>query len=228
MSVSEQELQQLPYFDRNLGGRIWTPTCRQNVLAFIRDIKATALYQEVEASGRSIDLDAVLEYALTKFKEPLHFADYTRAMERLVKHRGLGLEPIEEPVADTRPRNAQGQYLSAQEIQDQEFTAWSNAKDTSMAMIKQRRNSDRAYNDFYNRQTSLRLQEENKESLVQPGRSADPTTDGRYDTALIAFADKYRKMSMDEVRKQKNAATNPSGHLLFNSNLDRAMACGLI
>jgi hypothetical protein len=172
MSVTKEELQYLPYFDARLGGRINTEDCPENIREFIKDVEADPIYQEIEARGVDVDLDAVLAYSKLKFGEPVYFDKYMLAMSRLDKV-GKAAKLVEAPVTDGRARNADVTYLSQRQIAEREYAAWAGARDTSMSMIRQRAQSDATFGRWYSEQNRLRLNEENKDAITPAGHVAE-------------------------------------------------------
>jgi hypothetical protein len=128
-----------------------------------------------------------------------------------------------EPVVDTRPRGADGKFLSDAQIQLQEFETFV-AANTSDA-CRERARVDRAFGDFYRRQNLREL----NSTPVETATAANAHQKGnRVDAALLEFANTYRLMPMDEVRRLSSRATNPLGAAEFNRKFDLCSKNGLI
>ena len=95
-------------------------------------------------------------------------------------------------------------------------------------MVRGRARNDAGFGSWYSEQNRLRLGEESKEQAEAAGQTINPTASNRQSTTLIAFANDYRKMAMDDVRKAKSPSTNPLGYQLFNQQLEACFECGLL
>src|ERR1700693_4725066 len=99
MTVTAEDLQYLPYCDRNRG-RIFTADCKENIRLFIRDFRAMEFGSRLVSEGLDTgeNLDAILEAAQGRFgHNDINMTEYLEAAKSLWM---LGdLKPKAQPVA---------------------------------------------------------------------------------------------------------------------------------
>jgi hypothetical protein len=133
------------------------------------------------------------------------------------------VEPVVEPEV---PRDRNGNPLSASQIAWGEMTRWSQT--ASSKQIADRRRVDPAFESFY--KTNLRREAQGTESTqfrLAGQQPSKPDVSG-VSPELIAFADEFRRTSMDEVRRRKSQTLNPLSWEKYQKDLDAALAAGLI
>jgi hypothetical protein len=135
--------------------------------------------------------------------------------------------PVVEPVVEPEvPRDRNGNPLSASQIAWGEMTRWSQT--ASSKQIADRRRVDPAFESFY--KTNLRREAQGTESTqfrLAGQQPSKPDVSG-VSPELVAFADEFRRTSMDEVRLRKSPTLNPLGWEKYQKDLDAALAAGLI
>ena len=137
----------------------------------------------------------------------------------------LQVAPLREPVeeVDTRPRDKNGRFLSAQE---EEWITWCNNKNTPMYAINQNRKTDVAFAKFYNEQMLLRIAEEGK---AQDGIEIPDTTVEKTQK-LLDFQELVQKEPIENL-KPKAGFVSINGEKIryadFLELVDRCAAAGL-
>ena len=131
--------------------------------------------------------------------------------------------PAPEPEV---PRDRNGNPLNSAQLEWRQFAIWSNDPSTSSEMIRQRRLTDRSFAEFYRRSLEREAQETPSTQFELAGQSQ---TQSRQATPeLIAFAEEYRKTSVEKVRQLRSPAFNPLGYKTYIKNIETALAAGLI
>ena len=93
-----------------------------------------------EGLNHGDNLELILEAAIARFGEPLHLPEF----EKQAKLLFWDLEP-KAVIEDTRERNADGTFISNQQLAEREYTTWANASTTSMNMVRGRARNDAGF-----------------------------------------------------------------------------------
>jgi hypothetical protein len=164
-------------------------------------------------------------------------ADYQRLLKivvaagGIVKVRGQQYEfetvpVIEEVVEAEVPRDRNGNPLSASQLAWKEFREFSETH--SMQECRARARTDAAFGSFL--RTNLEREAQGTESTqfrIAGQHPGSPDISGST-SELIAFANEFRRTSMDQVRRLKSPTLNPLGWEKYQKDLDAALAAGLI
>jgi hypothetical protein len=132
-------------------------------------------------------------------------------------------EQIVEPEV---PRDRNGNVLSASQLAWKEFREFSETH--SMQECRARARTDAAFGSFL--RTNLEREAQGTESTqfrIAGQHPGSPDISGST-SELIAFANEFRRTSMDQVRRLKSPTLNPLGWDKYQKDLDAALAAGLI
>jgi hypothetical protein len=202
----------------------------EHAALFIQVFRESEIGQRLVAEGlwNGDSLNKIQEAADTN-DEAIRYDDFVKVARRLFL---IGeLKPKAAPVVeDNVERDKLGRPLSPKAIQWKRWEEWCNDPKTKMADINNLRRTDAKFAEFYQYQTNLRVNEEGvHDAVVAIGTAAV-----RQDTSIVRtadlknFADVYRHMSSDDVRKQSSPSINPNGYLLFKMKTDECIAAGLL
>jgi hypothetical protein len=222
MTVTSEDLQFLPYFDRNLG-RVFHADVVENTRLFIAEFKETEFGSKLVSEGLAYgaNLDLILEATQARCaKEKVNMQEFVSAAKSLwmlgdLKPKPSAVEQAEAP----KPLSPSQQAWS-------EFRQWSESHTSKQC--KERARTDKAFGDFYRKN----LERENTpvgDAVVAVGTQAvrqDKTV--KITDEHRSFADAYRRTSTAEVKRMSSAATNPFGYEYYAKLLDECIAAGLI
>jgi hypothetical protein len=164
--------------------------------------------------------------------------DYQRLLKNIISSGGVvtvrgttyafelrPAEPEQQPEPEV-PRDKNGNTLTSSQLEWRSFAIWSNDPNTTSEMIRQKRQTDRSFAEFYKR--SL-LREAQETPSTQFSLAGQPSTESKpaVTPELIAFAQEYRNTSMQEVRKRRNPTFNLNA-AQYEQNFQAALAAGLI
>ena len=137
MSVTAEDLEHLPYNDRNLG-RVFTKDCKENIKLFIRDFRATEVGRQIKEAGLDTgeNLDEILEDAQTQTgHEDVNLKEYEASARRMFLIGDLKpkQKPVEQPPAP-KPLTASQQAWSEYRIFSEAHTS-SECKEIGRAHV---------------------------------------------------------------------------------------------
>jgi hypothetical protein len=136
-------------------------------------------------------------------------------------------QQLEEPEADSRPRDRNGKLLTPQQIAWSEMTRF--AAEATPDQIRQRRHTDSVFADYVRHNLRLEMQsQEVGDAVVPAGKS---TTKARASQELVAFAQKYTHEPTANLRPKGGYVTLAGDQIpwaTFNDLLSRASAANLI
>jgi hypothetical protein len=191
---------------------------------FVEEFCKTPVGEQIVANGlkTTVNMEAILELAQkTNGHEDVGLKEFEIAAKQLFLAGDL--QPKREPVAQAPA----AKQLSPSQLAWQEFRIFTESH--SVAECKARARVDENYRKFL--ETNLRREIGSTpvgDSVVAVGTQAvRQDRSVKITQALNDFAIEFRLMSSDEVRKRRNAATNPHA-AEWNRNLDLAIAAGLI
>jgi hypothetical protein len=147
-----------------------------------------------------------LEYVtISAFLDSLKTAMLAGELTRLPQEEP---EPTPEPV----PVDKNGKKLTQSQIQWGEMVRWSQA--ASSAQIKERVRTDEAYAKFHRANLRKEMDQPvgDDVTLLNPHimtAGISPTSTAMKNEHLVAFANRYRQMSAEDVRKAKRLDYNP-------------------
>jgi hypothetical protein len=232
MPVTAEDLEHLPYLDRNLG-RVFTKDCKENIKLFIRDFRAGNVGSQIKEAALDTgeNLDAILEDAQAQTgREDVNLREYEASARRMWLIGDLKPKKATAPVVDDVERDKLGRPLSSKALQWKRWEEWCNDPKTKSADIAQLRKNDAKFREFFEYQYKLRLSEEPVGDRCDAVGTAAIRQDKsvRVTQALRDFAAAYRVIPTSEVRRLSSPAMNPSGYQKFVSDIDSAIAAGLI
>jgi hypothetical protein len=148
----------------------------------------------------------------------------------VVRVRGAQYEfvetPVVEPVVEPEvPTDRNGRPLTPTQIAWSEYRQWSETH--SSADCKARARTDAGYGLFYRKNLEREAQGTESTQFRVVGQPTKPDVTSA-PPELLAFAEEFRKTSMDQVRKLKSPTLNPLGWEKYQRNLDAALAAGLM
>lgn len=187
----------------------------EEAAAFWKEIKASPEWEKFvdEYGNTSQNNDAVLEclnklYPAEEFTSTGQFLD---ALNVAIDAGELERKP-QEPEPEPIPVDRNGRTLAPHQIAWGEMVRWSNA--ASSAAIKERVRTDEAYAKFHRANLRKEMDQPvgDDVTLLNPHIMRDgiaPTSTAMKNERLVAFANRYRQMSSEEVRKAKRLDYNP-------------------
>jgi hypothetical protein len=139
------------------------------------------------------------------------------------------LQPQEpkEPVVDTRPRGADGRFLTEQQIAEQEFQRFVDGH--SMVEITARKRSDFTFGEWYRNSFREQVASQSVGDAVTPAGA--PKEDVRQSQALIDFVRVYNAEPIANLRPRGgfvSMAGEQVPYETFKALLDRATDASLI
>jgi hypothetical protein len=205
MPVTAEDLEHLPYLDRNLG-RVFTKDCKENIKQFIRDFRATDVGRQIKDAGLDTgeNLDAILEDAQTQTgHEDVTMREFEASARRmwLIGDLKPKQKPVEQPPAP-KPLTASQQAWS-------EYRIFSEAHTSSEC--KARARVDAGYASFMRKNYEREFAASSVGDAVVNLNEKTPTTKKAVPADVAAYAARYRTMSADAARKELSPGMNPSG-----------------
>jgi hypothetical protein len=221
MTVSNEDLQYLPYFDRNRG-RIFHKDVKENTKLFISEFRETEFGSKLTSEGLAYgaNLDQILEAAQERFgHDDINMTEYLEAAKSLWM---LGdLKPKAQPVAqDPAPKE-----LTEPQKRWAEYRDFSER--STSAQCSARAKVDKGYAEFMQKNYERELATQVGDAVVPAGTQPTRRTK-KVSEEVRHFADLYRTTPTEEIRKQRNALTNPLGWQEFRELEDAAIAANLI
>lgn len=223
MTVTAEDLQYLPYFDRNRG-RIFHKDVKENTRLFIKEFRETEFGSKLTSEGLAYgeNLDEILGAAWEQFgHEDVNMTEYIQAAKSLYMLGDLKPKPAPVP-EDQKPKE-----LTEPQKRWAEYRDFSERSTSAQCTARAR--VDSGYASFMNKN----YEREVGATPVGDAVSSVGTAAIRQDKSikitqeLNDFAIAYRTMSSAEVRKNSNLATNPNA-AAFNRSLDSAIKAGLL
>jgi hypothetical protein len=221
MTVSNEDLQYLPYFDRNRG-RIFHKDVKENTKLFISEFRETEFGAKLVSEGLAYgaNLDQILEAAQAQFgREEINMTEYLQVAKSLwmlgdLKPKPAPVTPVAAPKELTEPQKRWSEYRQFSERS-------TSAQCTARAKV------DSGYASFmqknYERELATPVGDAVTPAGTQPTRRTKKVSE-----EVRHFAELYRTTPTEEIRKQRNALTNPLGWQEFRELEDAAIAANLI
>jgi hypothetical protein len=232
MPVTAEDLEHLPYLDRNLG-RVFTKDCKENIKLFIRDFRAGNVGSQIKEAALDTgeNLDAILEEAQTQTgHEDVNLKEYEASARRMFLIGDLKPKKAATPVVDDAERDRLGRPLSPKAKQWKVWENWCNNPETTMREIHELRRTNAAFAEFFSNQ-SVRERHDNPvgDAVEFVGTQAiRQDSKIRVTQELREFAQAYRLTPTSEIKKSMSAVMNPAGFADYRAKLDAAIACGLL
>jgi hypothetical protein len=222
MSVTQEDLQYLPYLDRNLG-RIFTRDCKPNIRLFIDEFKASDFGSRLVAEGLATPehLDQILAETQQRFgHDDVSMSEYVRTAKSMWMNGDLEPEQqsVEEPPAEPE--------LTASQRAWQEYRIFTESH--SVAECKARARVDEGYRSFLNknlqREMATGVGDAAENLLDRPKPSTKKASED-----VRMFAEDYRSMSTAQLKSLLSPAsvgTEVATH--YQKLFDQATELGLI
>jgi hypothetical protein len=229
MPVTAEDLEHLPYLDRNLG-RVFTKDCKENVRLFIKEFKETEVGAQLVNDGLAYgaNLDVILEATQAKFdREEVTLPEFTLVARQLWMIGELKKKPVAPVPVDNTPRDKNGRPLSESQLRWSEYRQFSETHNS--AERKARTQTDSGYREFVHTNLVREFAEQPVgDAVVAVGTQAVRQDKTRVTQELREFAQAYRLAPTSEVKKLSSPAMNPNGYELYRKNIDLCIAAGLI
>jgi hypothetical protein len=229
MSVTAEDLEHLPYLDRNLG-RVFTKDCKENVRLFIKEFKETEVGAQLVNDGLAYgaNLDVILEAAQAKFdREEVTLPEFTLVARQLWMIGELKKKPVAPIPVDNTPRDKNGKPLTESQLRWSEYRQFSETHNS--AERKARTQTDSGYREFVHTNLVREFAEQPVgDAVVAVGTQAVRQDKTKVTQELREFAQAYRLAPTSEVKKLSSPAMNPIGYELYRKNIDLAIAAGLL
>jgi len=229
MSVTAEDLEHLPYLDRNLG-RVFTKDCKENVRLFIKEFQETEVGAQLasEDLAYGANLDVILEATQAKLdREEVTLPEFTLVARQLWMIGELKKKPVEPTPVDNTPRDKNGKPLSESQLRWSEYRQFSESHNS--AECKARAQTDSGYREFVHTNLMREFAEQPVgDAVVSVGTQAVRQDKTRVTQELREFAQAYRLAPTSEVKKLSSPAMNPNGYELYRKNIDLCIAAGLI
>jgi hypothetical protein len=221
MSVTTEDLEYLPYNDRNRG-RIFTADCKENVRLFVRDFRATEFGTRLVNEGLDTgeNLGTILTAAQERFSHDdvsmIEFEQVAKSLWMLgdLRRKAEPVSEAQKPKELTEPQKRWSEYRQFSE------------RSTS-AQCSARAKVDKGYAEFmqknYERELATQVGDAVTPAGTQPTRRTKKVSE-----TVRNFAELYRTTPTQDIRTQRNALTNPLGWQEFRELEDAAIAAGLI
>jgi hypothetical protein len=139
------------------------------------------------------------------------------------------LKPLPAPSVDRTPKDSLGRKLSPKALRWAEYRTWSNNPKVSTQEITARRQREPEFNEFYLSELQAGLKA-SAAAIPDAVSTAGEATSNKpkMTQELNDFALKFQSMPSDEVRRLKNAGTNPLGYQKFNKQMADCISLGII
>jgi len=210
---------------------------------FWQEFRGTAVWKRfVHVYGATqANLDRIVGILNTMYPDQEYFTldQVTDVFITAIDSGGSASDPldrkpaeIEETVQEPKPvpTDKNGRPLSAAQIQWGEFSRWSAA--ASSAQVKERVRTDEAYAKFV--RTNLRNEMDQPidgdvRGPLNPSLEVkSPTQAALKNERLVAFAEKFRRMSASDARKAGRADINPATWSQFQKDTEDCIRLGLL
>lgn len=232
MSVTQEDLECLPYNDRN-EGRIFTRNCKENIKLFVKDFKESEFGSRLVAEGLATGahLDQILEESQRRFgHDDVSMQEFTATAKSLWMAGDLEPErapvpPAPEPEVE---RDRLGRPLSPKAKQWKRWQEWCNDPGTSMKEILEQRRTNSEFAEFYANQ-SVRERSSGVGDAVEDLAERRIRATAQITPELRQFADDYRHMSSAQLKSILSPLMVGEEHARhFQQLFDQAVAAGLI
>jgi len=223
MSVTQEDLQYLPYNDHNLG-RIFTRNCRENIVLFIREFKESEFGSRLVAEGLATaeTLDQILAETQRRCgHDDVNMGEYVRTAKSMWMNGDLEPEQHAAAAASAEPE------LTEPQLRWREYREFSETHSGDQCRARAR--VDAGYRSFMHKNLERELRSTPVGDAVESVGTDAVRQDRKVKITqeLNDFAWEYRAMSAAEVRKNSKVATNPNA-ATFNKNVADCIAAGLI
>jgi hypothetical protein len=221
MSVTQEDLQYLPYNDQNLG-RIFTRDCKENIKLFIKEFRESEFGAHLVSEGlaHSDNLDTILEATQKQFgHDDVNMTEFTRVAKSLWMNGDL--EP-EQHAAAAVPAEPE---LTEPQLRWREYREFSETHSGDQCRARAR--VDAGYRSFMqkNREREMSPVGDAAENLLDRTKaSAKKVSDD-----VRQFADDYRHMSSAQLRSLLSpASSGAEAAAHYQSLYEQAIAAALI
>jgi hypothetical protein len=183
-------------------------------------------YQNVGDFFEAIDSDFVRARVITVcrqrfgFTNPISFREFVDTFKRLVLIHSFDQLNDSIPEASDEPADKR----TPKQIREDAYTEWMDDRETSTAMIEQRKRTDANFRIWY--QHTLQHQIASDDPMAQVNNAGGSPSSVSQE--LLAWAEEYRLMKCEDVRKKLSPVQNPLGYQEYARMRDLAANANLI
>jgi len=240
MPVTAEDLEHLPYNDRNLG-RVFTKDCKENVRLFIKEFKETEVGAQLVNDGLAYgaNLDVILEATQAKFdREEVTLPEFTLVARQLWMIGELKKKPVAPTPADNTPRDKNGKPLTESQLRWSEYRRFSETHNS--AERKARTQTDSGYREFVHTNLVREFAEQPVgDACVSAGTPVPAANQAEKrlinedlsNPTLIAFSKAYYTTPTSDLKPRNGevrVGNEKYSWAQFQSLMDRATRAGLL